>query len=213
MPTPEEQAKIEKERTISDAELLKSGAEYVVNEEGEKRLEVTEEQRKDLTIEQKKLENEKKSLEKKQKIQEILERESHEKLPSINVYILTDSREFDPGPNDNDPYHDSAYSRELRLQWNVEQVCIDLNNPQDLWQLAKRGVSNMIPIDGKIEDSHYYTSIFYFGIPKRTESLNIKSHLVSPDDEPESYQNYFNWIRKEVSRRRERNFIWGREIS
>lgn len=44
MPTPGEQAKIEKERTISDAELLKGGAEYVVDENGEKILSVTIEQ-------------------------------------------------------------------------------------------------------------------------------------------------------------------------
>jgi hypothetical protein len=44
--TPEEQAKIEKERTISDAELLKGGAEYVVDDKGEKRLEVTDGQKK-----------------------------------------------------------------------------------------------------------------------------------------------------------------------
>lgn len=35
-PTPDEIAEIEKSRTISDAELLKGGAEYVVNEKGEK---------------------------------------------------------------------------------------------------------------------------------------------------------------------------------
>ena len=41
-PTPEEQAKIEAERTLSDTELIKDGAEYVVDEEtGEKRLKVT----------------------------------------------------------------------------------------------------------------------------------------------------------------------------
>lgn len=40
--TPEEQAKIEAERTLSEAELIKGGAEYIVDEEtGERRLEVT----------------------------------------------------------------------------------------------------------------------------------------------------------------------------
>ncbi len=37
-------AQIEKERALSDAELIKDGAEYVVDENGEKRLEVTDEQ-------------------------------------------------------------------------------------------------------------------------------------------------------------------------
>jgi len=37
-PTPEEQAELEKSRTISDAELLEKGAEYVVDENGNKRL-------------------------------------------------------------------------------------------------------------------------------------------------------------------------------
>ena len=40
-PSAEEMAKIEKARTISDAELLKGGAEYKINESGEKRLEAT----------------------------------------------------------------------------------------------------------------------------------------------------------------------------
>ncbi len=42
--TPQKQAEIEKSRTLSDAELLKEGAEYNVNERGEKRLELTKEQ-------------------------------------------------------------------------------------------------------------------------------------------------------------------------
>ena len=46
-PTLEEMARIAKERTLSDAELLKGGAEYVVNENGETaNLLVTEEQKK-----------------------------------------------------------------------------------------------------------------------------------------------------------------------
>ncbi|KKW06964.1 MAG: hypothetical protein UY41_C0011G0021 [Candidatus Moranbacteria bacterium GW2011_GWE1_49_15] len=43
MPTPEEMAKIQKERALSDAELIKGGAEYVADENG-LRLEVTREQ-------------------------------------------------------------------------------------------------------------------------------------------------------------------------
>ena len=43
MPSPEEMAKIEKERVLSDTEPLKGGAEYKFNEKGEKFL-VTEEQ-------------------------------------------------------------------------------------------------------------------------------------------------------------------------
>ncbi|MBI1755367.1 hypothetical protein HY250_03420 [Candidatus Azambacteria bacterium] len=38
--TPEEMAAMEKSRRISDAELLKDGAEYVVDERGKKRLEL-----------------------------------------------------------------------------------------------------------------------------------------------------------------------------
>ena len=34
MPTPEEMAKIQEERILSDAELIKGGAEYVVDEKG-----------------------------------------------------------------------------------------------------------------------------------------------------------------------------------
>jgi hypothetical protein len=44
MPTPEEMAKIQKTRTESDAELLKDSAEYVVDEKGGARLDVTKEQ-------------------------------------------------------------------------------------------------------------------------------------------------------------------------
>jgi hypothetical protein len=43
--TPEEMAKIEKERALSDAEFLEGGAEYKINEQGEKQLEMTREQR------------------------------------------------------------------------------------------------------------------------------------------------------------------------
>lgn len=42
--TPEQIAELEKSRTISDAELLKGGAEYVVDEKEEKRLEITKKQ-------------------------------------------------------------------------------------------------------------------------------------------------------------------------
>jgi len=44
MLSPEEMAEIEKERTLSDAELLKEGAEYKFDESGQKRFELTEEQ-------------------------------------------------------------------------------------------------------------------------------------------------------------------------
>lgn len=43
-PSPEEQAYIEEDRTLSDAELIKEGAKYKINEKGEKRLELTAEQ-------------------------------------------------------------------------------------------------------------------------------------------------------------------------
>lgn len=43
-PSPEEMAKTEKERALSDAELLKGGAEYKFDDEGNKTLEVTGEQ-------------------------------------------------------------------------------------------------------------------------------------------------------------------------
>ncbi len=44
MPSPEEMAKIEKQRTLSDTELLKVGADYKFDEKDEKRLDVTNEQ-------------------------------------------------------------------------------------------------------------------------------------------------------------------------
>lgn len=44
-PTPEEIAKNQEARTLSDAELIKGGARYVPTESGEPRLEVTREQR------------------------------------------------------------------------------------------------------------------------------------------------------------------------
>ena len=40
--------KIEKERVLSDAELIKGGAEYTFNEKGEKRLDITNEQEEEL---------------------------------------------------------------------------------------------------------------------------------------------------------------------
>ncbi|MDO8429898.1 MAG: DUF4116 domain-containing protein [bacterium] len=42
--TPTEMAKLEKDRTLSDAEFLKEGAEYKVREGGKKELELTEDQ-------------------------------------------------------------------------------------------------------------------------------------------------------------------------
>ncbi len=47
MPTPEEMADTQKQRTLSDAELIKDGAEYKFNKKGKSTLEFTEEQRKD----------------------------------------------------------------------------------------------------------------------------------------------------------------------
>ena len=44
IPSSEEMAEIEKERVLSDAELLKEGAEYKFDESGQKILELTEEQ-------------------------------------------------------------------------------------------------------------------------------------------------------------------------
>ena len=52
MPTPEEMAKIQKERVLSDAELIKGGAEYVVDEKG-MRLDVTYERIKEAEKEMK----------------------------------------------------------------------------------------------------------------------------------------------------------------
>jgi hypothetical protein len=67
MPSPEEMAKTEKERTLSDAELLKEGAEYKFNEGGEKSLNVTDEQ-----VEAAREEMERsKALEKEQKMSEL----------------------------------------------------------------------------------------------------------------------------------------------
>lgn len=44
IPSPEEQAKIQRSRTLSDAELIKGGADYVPTEGSDMRLEVTPEQ-------------------------------------------------------------------------------------------------------------------------------------------------------------------------
>jgi hypothetical protein len=44
MPTPEEMAEIQKERTLSDAELIKEGANYVSEADGNLRLEVAKEE-------------------------------------------------------------------------------------------------------------------------------------------------------------------------
>lgn len=44
IPSPEEMAQIEKERTLSDAKLLKEGTEYKFDETGQKSFELTEEQ-------------------------------------------------------------------------------------------------------------------------------------------------------------------------
>ena len=57
MPSPEEVAKIEKERALADAELLKEGADYRFNEEGEKILDVTDEQIEEARREMEKDEN------------------------------------------------------------------------------------------------------------------------------------------------------------
>jgi hypothetical protein len=43
-PSPDEMAKIEKERALSDAEFLKGGAEYKFDEKRNKTLETTDEQ-------------------------------------------------------------------------------------------------------------------------------------------------------------------------
>lgn len=50
--TPEQIAEMEKSRTISDAELLGGGAEYVVDEKGEKSMETTVEQKQILEVTQ-----------------------------------------------------------------------------------------------------------------------------------------------------------------
>ena len=52
----EEIAEMEKQRTLNDAELLKDGASYAINEEDEKRLDLTEEQKKKAQEDQDKIE-------------------------------------------------------------------------------------------------------------------------------------------------------------
>lgn len=44
MPTPEEMAKMQKERALSDAELIKGGADYAIDKNGNLKLNVTDEQ-------------------------------------------------------------------------------------------------------------------------------------------------------------------------
>ncbi len=51
MKTPEEMAEIQKSRTESDAELIKDGAEYIADEKGNMRLDVTLRQRDAAAIE------------------------------------------------------------------------------------------------------------------------------------------------------------------
>lgn len=51
--TQEEISELEKSRTISDAELLKGVAEYVVDEKGEKRLNITDPQLEEIKLERK----------------------------------------------------------------------------------------------------------------------------------------------------------------
>jgi len=53
MPSPDEQAEIEKSRAISDAELLKGGAKYEIKEAGEKTLSPTVEQTEEMRREMK----------------------------------------------------------------------------------------------------------------------------------------------------------------
>lgn len=73
MPTPEEMAQLEKSRTISDANLLKDGAEYEFNEKGEKVLKITETQQEELHDGFEREEREKVEAEKKEKLREKVE--------------------------------------------------------------------------------------------------------------------------------------------
>ena len=52
MQTPEEMAEIQKQRALSDAELIKDGAEYEFNKQGNSNLELTEEQKATIKEEQ-----------------------------------------------------------------------------------------------------------------------------------------------------------------
>ncbi|HEC30727.1 MAG TPA: hypothetical protein ENI66_01795 [Candidatus Yonathbacteria bacterium] len=74
-PTAEEQANIETERTLSDAELIKGGAEYKVDEEtSEKRLEVANEQVESAREDMEREGEDKERKEKAKQLQESLER-------------------------------------------------------------------------------------------------------------------------------------------
>lgn len=90
----EEQAGIEKKRTLSDAKLLKDGAEYMIDDEGEKELHVTEDQREEVekTME---LDLESKAIMEEQEV--LLEDLSAEKIFDVAINGLisaTNKREY-----------------------------------------------------------------------------------------------------------------------
>mgnify|MGYP001559555202 CR=1 FL=1 len=102
MPSPEEMAKIEKERALSDAELLKGGAEYKFNEKGEKRLDATDEQLEEARKEMKKDSKESRGGLKstKEMIAEQLSRETEELQKEKNAEQEKIIKEFEKSLNE-----------------------------------------------------------------------------------------------------------------
>jgi hypothetical protein len=83
MPTPEEIAKIEKNRTISDAELLKEGAEWEIDDSGEKKaLNITKKQEKKICEEMSRTNRDQKHYE---KIKKMIENDGIRKGDSIRI--------------------------------------------------------------------------------------------------------------------------------
>lgn len=105
-PSPEEMAKIEKERTLSDAELIKEGAEYEFDSEGNKVLKVTESQIEEKIEENNKIEKQKEVT--KEKISESLDIKQ-EKIENVenNTEGTPEKNKVEKGGEDSkeNPWH------------------------------------------------------------------------------------------------------------
>ncbi|MDP3043085.1 MAG: hypothetical protein Q8N21_01650 [bacterium] len=72
VPTPKERAELEKSYAISDAELLKNGASYEFNNKGEKILNATEDQKKEIYCDFERKAKEKVEAEKLEKLSQLI---------------------------------------------------------------------------------------------------------------------------------------------
>ncbi len=92
--TPEEIARLEKSRTISDAELLKGGAEYIIDENKERVLLVGKSQNEDL-IKEHRIEQEEKTTEELcQKIEDFFKSNRVKEGDSISMILKDGHRYF-----------------------------------------------------------------------------------------------------------------------